>query len=84
MGISRNGLDLDTPDGRPVHCMVLILTPKTMPERHLQVLQALSASIGRDDAIQNALYHIDSPAHADELLHLDEQFEGWNYYLDDK
>ena len=62
--------------------MVLILTPKTMPERHLQVLQALSASIGRDDAIQNALYHIDSPAHADELLHLDEQFEGWNYYLD--
>ena len=82
MGISRNGLDLDTPDGRPVHCMVLILTPKTMPERHLQVLQALSASIGRDDAIQNALYHIDSPAHADELLHLDEQFEGWNYYLD--
>jgi PTS system fructose-specific IIC component len=84
MGINRHGLDLDTPDGRPVHCMVLILTPKSMPERHLQVLQALSASIGRDDAIQNALYHIDSPAHADELLHLDEQFEGWNYYLDDK
>ncbi|MDA1230623.1 MAG: cation:proton antiporter [Planctomycetota bacterium] len=83
-GISRSGLDLDTPDGRPVHCMVLILTPTTMPERHLQVLSALSASIGRDDAIQNALYHIDSPAHADELLHLDEQFEDWNYYLDDK
>lgn len=84
MGISHNGLNLDTPDGRPVHCMVLILTPKSMPERHLQVLSALSASIGRDDAIQNALYHIDSPAHADELLHLDEQFEGWNYYLDDE
>lgn len=84
MGISRNGLDIETPDGCPVHCMVLILTPKSMPERHLQVLSALSASIGRDDAIQNALYHIDSPAHADELLHLDEQFEGWNYYLDDK
>jgi len=83
MGISHDGLKLDTPDGRPVHCMVLILTPKSMPERHLQVLSALSASIGRDDSIQNALYHIDSPAHADELLHLDEQFEGWNYYLDE-
>lgn len=82
MGINREGLNFDTPDGRPVHCMVLILTPKSMPERHLQVLSALSASIGRDDAIQNALYHIDSPAHADELLHLDEQFEGWNHYLD--
>lgn len=83
MGISHEGLKIDTPDGRPVHCMVLILTPKSMPERHLQVLSALSTSIGRDDSIQNALYHIDSPAHADELLHLDEQFEGWNYYLDE-
>lgn len=83
MGISHDGLALETPDGRPVHCMVLILTPKTMPERHLQVLSALSASIGRDTTIQQSLYHIDSPAHADELLHLDEQFEGWNYYLDE-
>ena len=83
MGISHHGLNLDTPDGRPVHCMVLILTPKSMPERHLEVLSALAASIGRDDSIQSALYHIDSPAHADELLHLDEQFEGWNYYLDE-
>jgi len=84
MGISHDGLNLDTPDGRPVHCMVLILTPKSMPERHLEALSALAASIGRDDSIQSALYHIDSPAHADELLHLDEQFEGWNYYLDER
>lgn len=84
MGISQAGLNLETPDGRPVHCMVLILTPRSMPERHLQVLSALSASIGRDQTIQNALYHIDSPAHADELLHLDEQFEDWNKYLDDE
>ena len=84
MGISRQGLPLDTPDGRPVHCMVLIVTPTSMPERHLEVLQALSASIGRDRNIQQQLYHIDSPAHADELLHLDQQFEDWNYYLDDE
>lgn len=82
MGISQAGLALETPDGLPVHCMVLILTPKSMPERHLEVLSALGASIGHDAAIQNTLYHIDSPAHADELLHLDEQFEGWNRYLD--
>lgn len=84
MGISRNGLILETPDHRPVHCMVLIITPTSMPERHLEVLQALAASIGRDRAIQQQLYHIDSPAHADELLHLDQQFEDWNYYLDDE
>lgn len=83
MGISREGLDLDAPDGMPVHCMVLIITPTTMPERHLEVLKALSLSIGRDRSIQQQLYHIDSPGHADELLHLDQQFEDWNYYLDD-
>ncbi len=83
MGISRAGLSLDSPDNRPVHCMVLIITPTSMPERHLEVLQALAASIGRDRSIQQQLYHIDSPAHADELIHLDRQFEDWNYYLDD-
>lgn len=84
MGISRTGLSLDALDHRPVHCMVLIITPTSMPERHLEVLQALSSSIGRDRSIQQQLYHIDSPAHADELLHLDQQFEDWNYYLDDE
>lgn len=82
MGISSPGLVLDSIDNRPVHCMVLIITPNSMPERHLEVLQALSSSIGRDRYIQQQLYHIDSPAHADELLHLDQQFEDWNYYLD--
>jgi PTS system fructose-specific IIC component len=82
MGISRAGLALDAPDNRIVHCMVLIITPTSMPERHLEVLRALSSSIGRDRSIQQQLYHIDSPAHADELLHLDQQFEDWNYYLD--
>jgi fructose PTS system EIIBC or EIIC component len=84
MGICRQGLNIETPDLRPVHCMVLILTPISMPERHLEVLSALTASIGRDRTIQQQLYHINSPAHADELIHLNRQFEDWNYYLDDK
>lgn len=83
MGISRDGIPIKTPDGQLVHCMVLILTPISMPERHLEVLKALASSIGRDGTIQQQLYHVDSPAHADELLHLDEHSEGWNYYLED-
>lgn len=83
MGINREGLDLDAPDSLPVHCMVLIITPTNMPERHLEVLSALASSIGRDRTIQQQLYHIDTPAHADELLHLDEQFADWNYFTED-
>ncbi|MEQ9410052.1 MAG: cation:proton antiporter [Fuerstiella sp.] len=84
MGISRDGLAIETPDHRAVHCMVLMISPTSMPERHLEVLQTLAATIGRDRAIQHQLYHIDSPAHADELIHLDQQFEDWNYYLEDE
>lgn len=84
MGISSAGLALGAPDHRLVHCVVLIITPKNMPERHLEVLKALASSIGRDRVIQQQLYHIDSPAHADELIHLGDQFEDWNYYLEDE
>lgn len=84
MGISSEGLALGAPDHRLVHCVVLIITPENMPERHLEVLKALASSIGRDRIIQQQLYHIDSPAHADELIHLGDQFEDWNYYLEDE
>ena len=83
MGINRSGLSLATPGHRPVHCMVMIITPTSLSERHLEDLQTLAASIGRDRSIQQQLYHIESPAHADGLLHLDQQFEDWNYYLED-
>ncbi|MEZ5944090.1 MAG: cation:proton antiporter [Planctomycetaceae bacterium] len=83
MGINQGGLPLDSPDGRPVHCMVLILTPDSMPEQHLRVLGALAASIGSDPAIQQQLYGIRSPTHADELIHVGDQFNDWNYYLDE-
>ncbi len=84
MGISSKGLRLDTPDGQPVHCIVLLLTPKSQRGRHLAVVSALARAIGGDRSIQQQLYHIDTPAHAYELLHADEESEEFNYYLDDE
>ena len=40
-------------------------------------------SIGRDRTIQQQLYHVDTPAHAYELLHADEESEDFNYFLED-
>ena len=82
MGISREGLPLDTPDGRPVHCMVLLLTPPGEQERHLEVLAALARSIGGDPAVRRRLYGATSPAHAYEILH-GEATEDFNYFLED-
>jgi Kef-type K+ transport system membrane component KefB/mannitol/fructose-specific phosphotransferase system IIA component (Ntr-type) len=64
MGISSDGLRVKTPDGQRVHCMVLLITPSNEADRHMEVLSALVHTIGHNRAIQQQLYHIDTPAHA--------------------
>jgi mannitol/fructose-specific phosphotransferase system IIA component (Ntr-type) len=82
MALSRDGLDFETPDGRPVHCMVLLATAPDEGDRHLQVLAALARTVGSDRAFQEQLFDSKSPAHAYELLH-GEESEGFNYFMDD-
>jgi len=82
MAISRDGLPFDTPDGRPVHCMVLLGTSPAERDRHLQVLAALARTIGTDPIFQIQLFHAKSPAHASELLH-GEESEDFNYFLEE-
>lgn len=83
MGLSREGLRIETPDGVPVHCMVVLATPDSERRRHMQVLAALAKAIGVDPARQRALYASDTPAHAWELLH-SEDAQDFNWYLDDE
>ncbi len=82
MGISRRGLALPSPDGEPIHCMVLLATPVGERDRHLEVLAALARTVGADLAVQQQLYNARSPAHAYEILH-GEETEDFNYFLDD-
>jgi len=81
MGISRRGLDVPTPDGRPLHCIVLLATPPDQRQRHLQVLAALARAVGSDPVVQSQLFNADSPAHAYEILHAEES-EHFNYWLE--
>jgi len=82
MGVSREGLKFDTPDGIPVHCMVLLATPREQRDRHLEVLGALARAIGLDPNIQRQLFNARSPAHVYEILHAEES-EDFNYFLED-
>jgi PTS system fructose-specific IIC component len=82
MAISAEGLDLETPDGLPVHCVTLLLFPPEERQRHLEVLAALARSVGSDPDIQTQLYHAKSPAHVHEILHA-EEFEDYNYFLEE-
>ncbi|MBW2292872.1 MAG: cation:proton antiporter [Deltaproteobacteria bacterium] len=83
MATSRSGLHFDTPDGRPIHCMVLLATSSEERERHLQVLATLARNVGTDLAFQEQLFNATSPAHAYEILH-GEESEDFNYFLEDR
>jgi PTS system fructose-specific IIC component len=82
MAISHRGLAFDTPDGRPIHCMVLLATPRGQRERHLAVLAALARTLGVDAPLQEQLYNSRSPAHAYEILH-SETPDDFNHFLED-
>lgn len=72
MGISRAGLDMETPDGKPVHMMLLLATPPNQRDRHLAVLSAMARTIGSDQGIRRQLFHARTPAHVCEILHSEE------------
>lgn len=81
MALNRDGLPFNTPDGVPLHCILLLGTPPSQKDRHLEVLAAFARCIGADRYIQRQLYHAYSPAHAYEILHADEA-EDFNYFLE--
>ena len=82
IGINRAGLDFDTPDGKPVHCMVLLGTTESLGGRHLEVLGALARAVSPSARnLGYDLFHAKSPAHVYQLLHAEDAAD-FNYFLD--
>ena len=79
MGLSRAGIRSRDTD-ELVHCVVLLATPSSQRDRHLEVLAAFARAIAGDKSIRHQLYEAQSPAHAYHLLHADEA-EDFNYFL---
>ena len=82
LGISSKGIDLDAPDNRPVHAVLLLATPETDRKRHLEILAAFATAITKDTNLREQLYHARSAAHAYEVLHADDA-EDINYFIED-
>jgi PTS system fructose-specific IIC component len=82
LGISHEGLDFGAPDGRPVRAVLLLATPETDRNRHLQVISAFATAIIKDTNLVEQLYHARSAAHAYDVLHADDQAE-LNYFLEE-
>ena len=82
LGLSTQGLELDSPDGRPVHAVLLLATPEADRARHLEVLAAFASAITKDLNLREQLYHARSPAHAYSILHAEEAADV-NYFLEE-
>jgi len=82
LGISAQGLDISTPDGHPIHAVLLLATPESERSRHLEVLAAFATAITRDVNMREQLYHAVTAAHAYDVLHA-EDAEDINYFLED-
>ncbi len=81
VGISPEGLKLDTPDGRPVYLIIMMATPKKLSEYHLNVLSAISRIFGHDAQIADKISHADNPAKVVEILN-SRRYEDLNYFLE--
>ncbi|MEM1024598.1 MAG: cation:proton antiporter [Myxococcota bacterium] len=79
MGLSKDGIRSGDTD-ELVHCVILLATPGSQRDRHLEVLAAFARAIAGDKSIRHQLYEAQSPAHAYHLLHADEA-EDFNYFL---
>ncbi len=80
MAVCRRGMEIETPDGEPLRCLVLVAAPEDQNDREKEVLSALARSIADDWSLQVQLYQAKSPAHVYEILHA-EEFEDFNYFL---
>lgn len=82
LGISSEGLHLGAPDGQPIHAVLLLATPESDRQRHLEVLAAFASAMTRDVNLREQLYHARSAAHAYDILHADKARDV-NYFLEE-
>ncbi len=48
-GVSKDGIDFDAIDGKPVHIFALLLAPESQPAKHLQALAKISRILKKND-----------------------------------
>ncbi|MBN2771589.1 MAG: PTS sugar transporter subunit IIA [Spirochaetes bacterium] len=81
MGISREGVEFDSLDGKPVHLIVLIVTPKKhKADMHLSVLSEISKMLSNDE-IKDKLFRCRTADQVCEIL-TEQEHKNFNYFLD--
>ena len=81
LGICREGIDFDAPDGEPVRLIVLIVTPKEHEKRHLEVMASLASMMSNEMVRERLVAAIDANDAWEAIEH--QEGRGYNYFLDE-
>ena len=60
IGISRQGIEFDAPDGAPVHIVALFATPRKHQKQHMELLAALSRLLQHQDVRESLIQAADA------------------------
>jgi len=55
LGISREGIEWNTPDGKPVHFVFLVITPQENPRIQIQLLSEIARIMAQEEIRNNIL-----------------------------
>jgi mannitol/fructose-specific phosphotransferase system IIA component (Ntr-type)/CBS domain-containing protein len=67
LGIAPDGIYTSTPDNKPLHIVVLLLTPRNISRRYLQTLSGLAKLVRKADTM-SSLLKIDSPVEVIDII----------------
>ncbi len=82
MGLSKQGLDFQARDKKPVHLLILLLTPKELASKHLKVMAEMLKLV-ENKKVQDRIFNANSAADIYEAIKESEMVD-FNYFLDEE
>ena len=79
LGLLESPVDFGAPDGEPARLVIMIATPESQKQRHLEVIAAITRML-RDESIRSKLYEAESSEEIHEIID-SEEAETFNYFL---
>ncbi|MFC1670139.1 PTS sugar transporter subunit IIA [Spirochaetota bacterium] len=82
LGLSHEGIDFDSIDGKPAHVIILIVTPRNhKADMHLSILSEISKLLS-DNTVLKKVIESKTAAEVCDVL-IEKEKEDFNYFLDD-
>lgn len=72
LGISREGIDFDSIDGKPAHLIILLVTPKNRTKMHIKTLAEIAKLFNHEES-KKRLMEAESPAEVMETIREEEK-----------